>query len=323
MYSYQSVPTSKLRPDPEQPRKYINEDSIKEMSVSIKNEGVVNAIEVDENYIIITGERRWRAATLAGLKEVPVKVIDNLSPSERFIRQVQENIHQNTMSPWDTAVALEKIRKEVTFTGKLTVDKPEKGGGYTHGKPGVLALTKLLGTPEATISQLLDLLSESGEMKKALQTPGFQRTKVRVINKETPEKYKEKLRHVVATQMEIPRDTVQHIARALRRADTYNEPEKAEKLLSQDFRGLTILESMAKIDKIIPNDESRVKEPADALRMVTEKVVEIMELLDEHPLESFDVFHGSLLKKDLQGFGTFLAKYLGYNTGKKLLTKGE
>ncbi len=87
-----NVLLSKIKPDKNQPRQTIDEEHIKEISQSIVTEGVINAIEIDENNVIITGEQRWRAAKLAGLKEVPCKIL-KITPELRFRRQVIENLH--------------------------------------------------------------------------------------------------------------------------------------------------------------------------------------------------------------------------------------
>src|SRR3990167_1010759 len=157
---YKTVPIDKIKPDPDQPRKVFDEEAIKEMAISIKNEGIINDIEVDENFLIVTGERRWRAAKIAGLEEVPVKII-KITGKERFIRQVQENIHQNTMTPLDTAEALEQIRGWIaSSTVELARDEYHKGERY---KRGIAELHKLLGTPETTLARYLNILGETEE----------------------------------------------------------------------------------------------------------------------------------------------------------------
>jgi len=318
---YQTIPIDKIRPDPNQPRKNFDEEALKEMTVSISNEGVINAIEVDKDMVIITGERRWRASKMAGLKEIPVKIIEKISPKERFIRQVQENIHQNTMSPLDTATSLEKIRTWVSSsTVELDRDKKHQADRY---RKGILELHKLLGTPESTISRFLDLLGETGEMKKALQTQGFQMSKVEIVNN-SPKKYQADLRHLVASQKDVTRDTVRNIASALKRAEKYEEDHLVKELLKENYEGLTSVEALHKINKIIPDEMSRVKEPADAMKFISEKAVELMELLDEHPLDSFDDFHRPMVVKDLRALGAYMGWYLsGKKEEMKKLKSGE
>ena len=98
---------NEIRPDTNQPRKNFPETRIREMAKSILTEGIINPIEVDKDGVIVTGEIRWRSAKEAGLKTVPVKVID--PGKTRFRRQVVENVHHNTMTTMDTSRALSKL----------------------------------------------------------------------------------------------------------------------------------------------------------------------------------------------------------------------
>ena len=95
-YKFEVVPIEKLKPDPNQPRKYIDEEYIKELAISIKNEGIVNEIETDKNFIIITGEMRWRAARSIGIKELSVKIIDKIGKTKNseYVR-TSEVIYNN------------------------------------------------------------------------------------------------------------------------------------------------------------------------------------------------------------------------------------
>ena len=310
--NYQLVPIGKISPDKNQPRQYFDEESLKDMAVSIKNEGIINPIEVDENFVIITGERRWRASKLAGLKEIPVRILAGLSPDKRFIRQVQENLHQNTMSAWDTALALDKVRNILCSPGEHQL----KAGQDTWG---VTQLAHLFGKEKSYYSEVLGLLEETGEMREALKDPAFQRTKLRQITKSTPEKYHKGLRHIVATQKKISRDTVRHLAAALSRADKYGEHDKAKKLLAENFEGMSTLVALSKINKFVPDEESRVKEPGDAVKFISEKVIDFMELLEEHPLTSFDDVHRTLTIRDLTALGFYLQNYLQGKSGKDMV----
>lgn len=305
---YQIVAIGKLRPDPDQPRRHIDLEALKEMATSIKNEGVVNAIEVDADFIIVTGERRWRASKIAGLKEVPVKILDKITAHGRFIRQVQENIHQNTMAPLDTAEALDKIRKWIVANPTAQLARDEFHGAE-HFQKGVKELEELLGIPKSTISRYLALLGVSAELREALKTPKFQMSKIDTI-KEAPEKYQKKLGHVVATQTSIPRDTVRHIATALRRADKYEEDGNAEQLLGENFEGLSVVGAIGKINKIVPDEMSRIKEPADIVKFTAEKAMELMDILEDHPLAGLDDFHRPLQARKLTALGFYLQNYL-------------
>ena len=98
-----------IKPNPQQPRKSFDEEKLKALAETYRNQGVIQPIEVDENYQIITGERRWRAAKIAGLKEIPCKIIKGLSEEEKLERQLIENIHHEPLSDIDKARAIKKL----------------------------------------------------------------------------------------------------------------------------------------------------------------------------------------------------------------------
>jgi len=301
------IEVDNIKPDANQPRKTIDEESLAGMAKSIKAEGVINPIEIDEAGIIITGELRWRAAKIAGLKTVPIKVVD-IKEDVRFIRQVQENLHHNTMSPLDTARALEEVRKRITnSTAELVRDKKHEG---ERSRKGIKELHELFGIPESTISQTLDLLGvQEGPLQEALSDPKFQTTKITAI-KGVPEKYKKDLENLVGTQKKIPRDAVAHMVTALKRAERYDENDNAEKLLAENFEGLDLAKAVEKINEIVPDEESRIKEPAEALKAASKRIIELMEFFDLHKLESFDRFHRGLLISDIKRLGLYFNIYL-------------
>ena len=100
----------KIRRDPEQPRTEFSEEDIASTAFTIESQGIINPIEVDENFMIVTGEIRYRAAKLAGLKQVPVVVWRN-GTHKRFERQVVENMHQHQLSDRDRENAIVKLWK--------------------------------------------------------------------------------------------------------------------------------------------------------------------------------------------------------------------
>jgi hypothetical protein len=309
---YKKLPIDVIRPDPRQPRKYMDEENLKGMSVSIKNEGIINAIEVDEKFVIITGEQRWRAAKLVGLKEVPVKILRNLSEKERFIRQVQENIHHNTMSPLDTAEALEKVRQLLL----PTASEPENDKMIRGIKvlKGVKEMHQMFGTPESTLTELLDLLGVKGELRKALKDPKFARSKVTELRFVNP-KYKKQMEKVISVQRKLPRDTIRALVKAVNLAAKYGEHDRIQKLLVQNFENLSTYDATVQINRIVPGEESRVKGPADAVKKTLAKIIDLMEVLDETPLESLDDLHRGMLVKDINGLGFYLTNFL---KGKKI-----
>lgn len=112
--SEEVVDINNVEPNKDQPRKSFNEDSLIELSESIKQHGIVQPLVVmkkDGYFEIIAGERRWRAAKLAGLKEVPV-VVKDYSPQEIMEIALIENIQREDLNPIEEAMAFQRLIKE-------------------------------------------------------------------------------------------------------------------------------------------------------------------------------------------------------------------
>lgn len=105
---------SMVEPNREQPRKNFDEDSLIELAESIKQVGILSPIIVqkrDDYYEIIAGERRWRAAKLAGLKEVPV-IVKELTQQEMLEISIIENIQRERLNPIEEAFAFKRLIDE-------------------------------------------------------------------------------------------------------------------------------------------------------------------------------------------------------------------
>ncbi|MBQ6968194.1 MAG: ParB/RepB/Spo0J family partition protein [Lachnospiraceae bacterium] len=108
------VKLTKLEPDPEQPRKDFGEDEINELADSIKTHGVFQPLIVqkkDRGYMIVAGERRWRAAKIAGLHEVPV-IVKELTEQEKFEIQLLENLQRQKLNPIEEGQAYRRLISE-------------------------------------------------------------------------------------------------------------------------------------------------------------------------------------------------------------------
>ena len=109
------IKLSNIRPYKNQPRKEFDEDRIKALSDSIKNVGVLQPIVLkpieDNNYMIIAGERRWRAAKQAGLNEVPV-MIRKYNENEIVEIALIENIQRDNLNPIEEAMAYKRLMEE-------------------------------------------------------------------------------------------------------------------------------------------------------------------------------------------------------------------
>jgi len=135
------IPVDAIDPDPDQPRKEFNEESLKEMAESLKIEGQITPIEVtdtgDGRYMLVVGERRWRAAQYGGIVELEAKV-KTLDPRQRLRRQLIENLQREDMSALDTARAIKRLVE-------------------TEGS--AVAAARAIGKSEAQVSKYLAVLN--------------------------------------------------------------------------------------------------------------------------------------------------------------------
>lgn len=122
------VKITKVEPNREQPRKNFDEDALIELSESIKQFGLLQPILVQDRndyYEIIAGERRWRAAKLAGLKEVPV-IIKNLTEQEIVEIALIENIQREDLNPIEEAQAYKKLLTEFNLKQDEVAERVSK-----------------------------------------------------------------------------------------------------------------------------------------------------------------------------------------------------
>lgn len=122
------VNITKVEPNREQPRKNFDEDALEELAESIKQFGLLQPILVQDRktyYEIIAGERRWRAAKKAGLKEVPV-IIKNLTDQEIVEISLIENIQREDLNPIEEALAYKKLLTEFNLRQDEVADRVSK-----------------------------------------------------------------------------------------------------------------------------------------------------------------------------------------------------
>lgn len=122
------VKITMVEPNREQPRKNFDEDALMELAESIKQFGLLQPILVQDrkdHYEIIAGERRWRAAKLAGLKEVPV-IIKNLSEQEIVEIALIENIQRENLNPIEEAQAYKRLLNEFNLKQDEVAERVSK-----------------------------------------------------------------------------------------------------------------------------------------------------------------------------------------------------
>lgn len=122
------VPILKVEPNPDQPRRQFDEDSLQELADSIKQYGILQPLIVKKHenfYEIIAGERRWRAAKLAGLKEVPVLIRD-YAENEIVEIALIENIQREDLNPIEEALAYKRLMEEFSLKQDQVASKVSK-----------------------------------------------------------------------------------------------------------------------------------------------------------------------------------------------------
>ena len=130
-----------ISPNTDQPRKKFDDEALNELAASIKENGVIQPIIVtrkEKGYVIVAGERRWRAARIAGLKVIPA-IIRELSNQQIMEQALIENLQREDLNPLEEAYAMDNLLK----THKMSQE----------------ALAKKLGKPRATIANTVRLIN--------------------------------------------------------------------------------------------------------------------------------------------------------------------
>lgn len=131
-----------------QPRKLFRDESLKELAQSIKEKGVLQPVIVSRasegGFTLVAGERRWRAARIAGLKEIPA-IIKDVAPADALEIALIENIQREDLGPLETAGAFQTLIKEFGLTQE--------------------ALSERVGKQRATVANYLRLLKLPDEVK--------------------------------------------------------------------------------------------------------------------------------------------------------------
>jgi len=177
-----------IEPDPNQPRKHFNEESIKELADSIEKHGVLEPIlvrKVDSRYLIVAGERRFRATLLLGQETIPAIVID--PQNEQVIREIQivENLQREDISP------VERARAIYNYLKPYAGDKSVKTLliNYRRGREvpeefalTVSALCKAIGKSPITLIRWVSLLELPEEIQRKIDDPNSPLTSRHVEN---------------------------------------------------------------------------------------------------------------------------------------------
>ncbi len=155
---------SEVEPNREQPRKNFDEDELQELAESIKQHGVISPLLVvkrDGYFEIVAGERRWRAATIAGLKEVPV-IVRDLTEQEILEISIIENLQRVDLNPIEEALAYKRLMTEFNLTQDEVAEKVSKS------RTAIANSVRLLKLSNDVQQMLIDDMISSGHARALL-----------------------------------------------------------------------------------------------------------------------------------------------------------
>ncbi len=208
-----------IQPDPAQPRRSFPTESLEELGQSIQQDGVIQPIEVTEirpnHYLIVHGERRWRAAKMAGLETIPAVVRRrDYDETTRFVRQLVENIQREDLNDVDRAGGLLHLRdlmQDVLEKAQEegVSDEQPWGNKITWAKVG-----QRLGYSRQRIHQLIQLLNLPDEIKEDVRDGRISERDTRIYQGLKPSQ--QRALHKARLAGDITTDEAKNVARILK-----------------------------------------------------------------------------------------------------------
>ncbi|MBR2587154.1 ParB/RepB/Spo0J family partition protein [Candidatus Saccharibacteria bacterium] len=178
--SLEELPLEKIVPDPDQPRKSFDEESLNALADSIRANGVLQPIVVvrtGKNYQIVAGERRFRAATLAGLEKIPA-IVRTLDAQNRLELSIIENAQREDLNALELATAYAKLQSEFNLNSKEIGER--------------------IGKSESSVENTLRLLNLPDFAKKAMVENNLSEAVMRPLIPLPEEKVAEVLKKILA-----------------------------------------------------------------------------------------------------------------------------
>ncbi len=169
------IPTGQISPNPDQPRKEFDEGAMHDLMNSVKEHGIINPIVVnrkdDGTYMIIAGERRYRAAVMAGLDTVPVIIKDY---SEKEIQEISliENLQREDLNPIEAAYGMKKLMEEYKLTQEVLAERLGKS------RPAVANTLRLLSLDDEVIALVREGKLSSGHARTLVSVPREEQAKI-------------------------------------------------------------------------------------------------------------------------------------------------
>jgi ParB family chromosome partitioning protein len=178
----QRVPVDAIQPNPEQPRDHFDPAALADLAASIKAHGVLSPLVVRRDgsgsYVLIAGERRWRASKLAGLGEVPVMVLGRaLTPAEQLELALIENLQREDLDPVESALGYQRLIKHHGHSQESVARQVGKD------RTTVTNALRLLKLPEAGLTALRSRRISAGHARAllAVEDPELFRTALATV----------------------------------------------------------------------------------------------------------------------------------------------
>ena len=227
----ETLKITEVEPNREQPRKNFNEDALLELSDSIKQYGVIQPLIVQkkgDHYEIIAGERRWRAAKMAGVKEIPV-IIKDYSDQQVMEISLIENIQREDLNPIEEAMAYKNLMEEFHLKQDEIAEKVSKSRTAVTNSMRLLKLDKrvqqmmiddmisaghartliTIEDPDAQYNIATKIFDEklsvreTEKLVKLLQKPEVKREKTEKVNSFIYKDIEEKIKAILGTKVTV------------------------------------------------------------------------------------------------------------------------
>ena len=176
----QQIELAALIPNPSQPRQHFDEEALHQLAGSIKQYGVIqplvaSPIKGSSTYAIIAGERRWRAAGLAGIKKVPV-IVRTSKELEQLEIAIVENVQRVDLSPLEQATSIERLHQQFNMTYDAIAERLGKAPSTINN------IVRLLQLPEAARKALHEKKMSEGHARAILSLKDHPEKQLELLN---------------------------------------------------------------------------------------------------------------------------------------------
>ena len=203
----QMIPISEFTPNPDQPRKEFDRQALEQLADSIREHGVIQPLVVtaqeDGSYLIVAGERRYRAARMAGLTELPA-VVRDLSAQQIMEFALIENLQREDLNPMEEAAGYQQLIQEYGFTQEQVAHSVGKS------RPVIANALRLMNLPAAVAALVRERKLSTGHARALLAL-------------EDPEEMSQVAKQVVAKDW-----TVRQVEKYCRKKETPPKPPKQQ-----------------------------------------------------------------------------------------------